>query len=121
MTNPGFGRVFSEHMVISDYEASSGWSTPILQPYGPITLDPAASILHYGQSIFEGLKCYAQKNGNVALFRPVENWKRMNESALRLAMPSIPKIFLYQQRKRSFDKIDLGFPTNEEKAYIFAL
>ncbi|MFZ9361960.1 MAG: branched-chain amino acid aminotransferase [Holophagaceae bacterium] len=91
MTNPGFGRVFSEHMVISDYEASSGWSTPILQPYGPITLDPAASILHYGQSIFEGLKCYAQKNGNVSLFRPVENWKRMNESAHRLAMPSIPE------------------------------
>jgi branched-chain amino acid aminotransferase len=89
MTNPGFGRVFTEHMVISDYEPSSGWSTPILQPYGPISLDPAASILHYGQSIFEGFKAYHQKDGNIAFFRPLENVKRMNQSALRLAMPSI--------------------------------
>ena len=91
MLNPGFGRVFSEHMVTSHYESSSGWSTPILQPYGSISLDPAASVLHYGQSIFEGFKAYHQKDGRIAFFRPLENIKRMNQSAIRLAMPPIPE------------------------------
>ncbi len=91
MTNPGFGKIFTEHMIMSQYDSSSGWSTPVLQPYGPLSLDPAASVLHYGQSIFEGFKAYYQQNGTIALFRPLENAKRMNQSAARLAMPSIPE------------------------------
>lgn len=92
MRHLGFGRIFSEHMVVAHYQEGQGWSTPILQSYGPIALDPAASVLHYGQSIFEGLKAYAQPDGGVAIFRPLENAKRFNQSAARLVMPPFPEL-----------------------------
>lgn len=85
----GFGRVFTENMVQIRY-ADGAWQRGELVPYGPITLDPAASVLHYGQAIFEGFKAYRQPDGGLATFRPEANGKRFAASAARLAMPALP-------------------------------
>jgi branched-chain amino acid aminotransferase len=91
MTNPGFGRVFTEHMVVISYKEGEGWGRGLLKPYGPIQLDPAASVLHYGQAIFEGFKAYHQHGGGVKSYRPEANARRFNASAKRLAMPELPE------------------------------
>ena len=91
MLNLGFGKVFSEHMIVIPYTAELGWGRGILKPYGPIVLDPAASVLHYGQAIFEGFKAYHQPDGHIRTFRPEANAHRFNQSARRLAMPEIPE------------------------------
>lgn len=85
----GFGRLFTEHMVTIRYEAGA-WQRGQLVPYAPLPLDPAASVLHYGQSIFEGFKAYRQPGGGIACFRPDANGKRFMASARRLAMPELP-------------------------------
>jgi len=90
MQNLGFGRIFTEHMVSLCFNADRGWHSGKLEPYAPITLDPAASVLHYGQAIFEGFKAYRQLSGGVATFRPDANARRFNASARRLAMPELP-------------------------------
>ena len=90
MQNPGFGKVFTEHMIVIPYNDELGWGRGVLKPYGPIVLDPAASVLHYGQAIFEGFKAYRQPDGHIKTFRPEANAHRFNASARRLAMPEIP-------------------------------
>jgi len=90
MKNLGFGRVFTEHMVTLRHTAELGWHAGKLEPYAPISLDPASSVLHYGQAIFEGFKAYRQPNGGIATFRPDANGQRFNASARRLAMPELP-------------------------------
>lgn len=90
MKDLGFGRVFTEHMVTIRYRAGEGWGRGLLSPYAPIALDPAASVLHYGQAIFEGFKAYRQPDGGIATFRPSANAHRFNHSAARLAMPALP-------------------------------
>jgi len=95
MTNPGFGRIFTDHMVVVPYVEGKGWGKGVLKAYGPIEMDPAASVLHYGQAIFEGFKAYKQPDGSLACFRPDANSRRFNASAARLAMPELPEeIFL---------------------------
>jgi len=89
LDNPGFGSLFSEHMVVIPY-ADGAWGRGALQPYGALTLDPASSVLHYGQAIFEGFKAYLHPDGSVKTFRPYENARRFNRSGARLAMPAIP-------------------------------
>jgi branched-chain amino acid aminotransferase len=91
LADPGFGRLFTEHMVTIRYAEGKGWYDARLEPYGPISLDPATSALHYGQEIFEGLKVYRQPDGSLALFRPEQNAKRFNRSAARLAMAQLPE------------------------------
>ncbi|WP_379920972.1 branched-chain amino acid aminotransferase [Erythrobacter sp. R86502] len=92
IADPGFGTVFTDHMVVIDYdEGLGGWQTPTIGPRGPISLDPAASVLHYAQEIFEGMKAYAHPEGGLSLFRPDANARRFNESAQRMAMPPIPE------------------------------
>ena len=92
IADPGFGTVFTDHMVTIDYdEAKGGWQTPVLGPREPIALDPAASVLHYAQEIFEGMKAYRHPDGILGLFRPEANAKRFNASADRLAMPNLPE------------------------------
>ena len=85
-----FGSVFSDHMLVCNYE-NGKWQTPKVTPYEPITLDPSAKIFHYGQSIFEGMKAYKDSDEKVWLFRPLENFKRLNISAKRLAIPELPE------------------------------
>ena len=91
LANPGFGTRFSDHMVVIEYSEEAGWHGASVQPYGPIALDPAASVLHYAQEIFEGLKAYRHPDGSMALFRPGANAARFNASARRLAMPELPE------------------------------
>lgn len=88
--NLAFGSVYSDHMLVCDYK-DGAWETPKITPYQPITLDPASKIFHYGQSIFEGMKAYKDTNGQIWLFRPLDNHKRFNISAKRLAIPEIPE------------------------------
>ncbi|WP_435208442.1 branched-chain amino acid aminotransferase [Streptomyces sp. bgisy034] len=85
-----FGQVFTDHMVTLRWSAERGWHDGRLEPYQALTLDPASSIFHYGQEIFEGMKAYRQENGAIALFRPEANAARFNLSAQRLAMPELP-------------------------------
>lgn len=85
-----FGRIFTDHMLLMKYkESEGGWSDPKIKPFGNLSLSPAASVLHYGQEIFEGLKAYRSPQGDIQLFRPKLNIKRMNTSAERLCMPTL--------------------------------
>lgn len=84
-----FGRTFTDHMFIWDYTEGIGWHDPRIVPYQPVVLDPAATIFHYGQTVFEGLKAYITKNEEVLLFRPDQNMKRLNKSNQRLCIPQI--------------------------------
>ncbi|MGB5437994.1 MAG: branched-chain amino acid aminotransferase, partial [Maribacter sp.] len=88
--NLSFGTVFTDHMLVSKYKNGS-WHAPEIIPYQPITLDPSAKIFHYGQSIFEGMKAYKDGNNDVWLFRPMDNCKRLNISAKRMAIPELPE------------------------------
>ena len=91
LKNPGFGRVFSDHMVTIRYHESKGWHDARIEPRAPIQMDPAAAVLHYAQEVFEGLKAYRTKDGGATMFRPLENARRFQQSAERLAMPSLPE------------------------------
>jgi branched-chain amino acid aminotransferase len=84
-----FGRSFTDHMFIWDYTEGKSWHDPRIVPYQPITLDPAATVLHYGQTVFEGLKAYLTKDEQILLFRPDQNMKRLNRSNDRMCMPQI--------------------------------
>ena len=99
MTNPGFGRIFTDHMVVVPYKEGEGWGKGVLKAYGPIEMDPAASVLHYGQAIFEGFKAYKQQDGSIATFRPEANSRRFNTSAARLAMPDLPEAIFLEAAK----------------------
>lgn len=113
LANPGFGTRFTDHMVSIDWSEEAGWHNPEVLPYGPIALDPAASVLHYAQEIFEGLKAYRHPDGSMALFRPQANAKRFNASARRLAMPELPeKLFIAAIREMVAADKD-WFPTVE--------
>lgn len=90
LANPGFGRHFTDHMVGIRWSLQGGWHRPRVRPYGPITLDPAAAVLHYGQEIFEGMKAYRHDDGSIWTFRPDANAARMQRSARRLALPELP-------------------------------
>ena len=87
----GFGNLFTDHMFLMDYSPDQGWHDARIVPYGPLTLDPAASVLHYGQACFEGLKAYRGPDGKVRLFRPDCNGRRMMQSMRRMCMPEIPE------------------------------
>ena len=85
--NLGFGKYFTDHMLVMTY-AEGKWSEPEIVPYDDFKLEPCTNVLHYGQGIFEGLKAYKDADGNITMFRPYENMKRMNKSAERLCMPT---------------------------------
>ncbi|MFD6095377.1 branched-chain amino acid aminotransferase [Nocardiopsis flavescens] len=91
LESPGFGQVFTDHMVSIRYTEGRGWHDAKLEPYGPLSLDPATSALHYAQEIFEGLKAYRHPDGSLASFRPEANAARFNRSAVRMAMPELPE------------------------------
>lgn len=96
LADPAFGQVFTDHMVDICWSAQGGWHRPRVQPYGPISLDPAAAVLHYGQEIFEGLKAYRWADGSIRTFRADENAKRLQDSARRLALPELPTEYFLQ-------------------------
>ena len=87
----GFGQIFTDHMFLMDYSADIGWHNARIVPFGALSIHPASTVLHYGSEIFEGLKAYRRADGKVQLFRPIENIRRMNNSAERLCLPQIPE------------------------------
>ncbi len=87
----GFGKIFTDHMFMMDWNSEKGWYNARIVPFGRIDIHPASTVLHYGSEIFEGLKAYRRKDGKVQMFRPIENIRRMNRSAERLCLPEIPE------------------------------
>ncbi len=88
-----FGTLFTDHMFNMDYMPNKGWYNPRIEPYGPIVMDPSTMVLHYGQAVFEGLKAYRTAFGGIQLFRPRDNFKRMNRSCRALCIPEIDESF----------------------------
>ncbi|MES2987212.1 MAG: branched-chain amino acid aminotransferase [Pseudomonadota bacterium] len=100
LANPGFGKIFTDHMVVIKYHADRGWHDAKVMPRGPLMIDPACAVLHYAQEIFEGLKAYRTPDGGAALFRASANAARFRESAERMAMAPLPdEMFLSSIRK----------------------
>jgi len=124
--NIGFGKLFTDHMFVADYK-NGEWTDLRIVPYGPFDLSPATSAIHYGQSIFEGMKAFANANNDheITLFRPEENAKRLNRSAVRMAMPEIPEALFLQALKELLQLDRAWVPRTEGGAlyvrpYMFA-
>jgi branched-chain amino acid aminotransferase len=96
----GFGTLFTDYMFSMDYDPQQGWHNPRIEPYGPIAMDPSTMVLHYGQEVFEGLKAYRTASGAIQLFRPQENFKRMNRSCQLLCIPQFDPDFLLAALKQ---------------------
>jgi branched-chain amino acid aminotransferase len=99
LANPGFCNSMTDHMVDICWSETGGWHRPRIQPYGPIELDPAAAVLHYGQEIFEGMKAYRHADGSIWTFRPDANARRMQASAARMALPELPVEYFLESLK----------------------
>src|SRR6266850_1565426 len=84
-----FGTVFTDHMFVVDFQEEKGWYDPRVEPYAPLSLDPATAVLHYGQSLFEGLKAFRGKDGTIRLFRPQKHVERLNRTATRMTIPQL--------------------------------
>jgi len=100
LADPGFGNHFTDHMVDVCWSEKGGWHRPRVSPYGPISLDPAAAVLHYAQEIFEGMKAYRHADDSIHTFRPYENAARMQRSALRMALPELPSEIFIESLKQ---------------------
>ncbi|HSO19888.1 MAG TPA: branched-chain amino acid aminotransferase [Desulfosarcina sp.] len=92
-TKLGFGTIFTDHMFNMDYSVEKGWHNPRIEPYAPLVMEPSTMVLHYGQGVFEGLKAYRNVRGGVQLFRPRENFKRLNASNRKLCIPEVDEAF----------------------------
>ncbi len=97
-----FGKDFSDHMFECDY-IDGAWQNPVIRPYGPLTISPAAKVFHYGQAVFEGMKAYKDDNGKVFLFRPDQNHARINKSSVRMAIPEFPKDIFFEALHKLID------------------
>ena len=116
LVDPGFGRVFTDHMAIARYSAGEGWHEAKITARRPLTLEPGTSVLHYAQEIFEGLKAYRRPGGRFALFRPEANARRFNASARRMAMPELPEE-MFLESLRALVRADRAWiPDSEEGA-----
>lgn len=112
----GFGKYFTDHIFISKYTSEKGWHNHQIKPYSNLSMDPAACVYHYGQALFEGLKAFKQQDGQVAIFRPEFNAKRMNFGAQRLHMPDVPND-LFVQACKELVKVEKDWiPTNKGSA-----
>lgn len=113
--NLGFGNYFTDHMFVADYKDGE-WVSAEIIPYGPLSFEPALSAIHYGQSIFEGIKAYRMKDGSAAIYRPLENMKRFNRSALRMEMPEVPEELFIGGMKKLLEVDDEWIPHELEHA-----
>lgn len=125
-TKLGFGKIFTDHMFIMNYDEGQGWHDARIVPYGPIPMDPASMCLHYGQADFEGLKAYRTADGKIQLFRPDQNMARMNLSNDRLCIPKIDEAFAIEAIK-TLVKVDEDWVPHADgtslyiRPYIFAI
>ena len=120
LQKPGFGNFFTDHMVTIDWSEEEGWHDAQVRPYEALELYPAATVFHYGQAIFEGLKAYRHADGDVYTFRPEQNARRFQRSARRLAMPELPEdVFLESLRQLvEIDKRWVPAASGEESLYL---
>jgi len=109
----GFGKLFTDHMLVMEYHKETGWQEPEIKPYGNFSLDPATMALHYGQEIFEGLKAYKTSDGHTLLFRPEDNFKRMNKSGERLCIPPLDTKKAFASLLELIKLDDAWIPTEE--------
>lgn len=116
--NLGFGLTYTDHMFIMDYNKTDGWHDARIVPFGPIPLHPAAVVLHYGAEVFEGLKAYRTKDGTVQMFRPLDNIRRMNDSAERLCLPAVAENDALQALKE-FVKLEEDFVPHKEGTSLY--
>lgn len=119
LVDPGFGNHFTDHMVDVCWSEKGGWHRPRVMPYGPISLDPAAAVLHYGQEIFEGIKAYRHQDGSIWTFRPEQNAARMQHSARRLAMPELPTDLFIESLRRLVSVDESWTPSDGEGSLYF--
>lgn len=115
--NLSFGTVFTDHLLECDY-SNGQWQQPVIKPYAPLALDPSAKVFHYGQAIFEGMKAYRDDNDAIWLFRPDENYKRFNSSAVRMAMPEVPE-FVFMEGLKQLLKLDQAWIKNENGSSMY--
>ncbi|KQQ04079.1 MULTISPECIES: branched-chain amino acid aminotransferase [unclassified Rathayibacter] len=115
---PGFGVHFTDHMVDLCWSRAGGWHRPRVQAYGPISLDPAASVLHYAQEIFEGMKAYRHADGSIWTFRPTANAARLQRSARRLALPELPTE-LFVESLRQLIAVDGDWVPSEPETSLY--
>ncbi|MBM6575334.1 branched-chain amino acid aminotransferase [Microvirga sp. SRT01] len=118
MIDPGFGRVFTDHMAVIRFSDADGWHDPHVTARAPLQIDPASSVLHYAQEIFEGLKAYRLEDGGTALFRPDANARRFQDSARRLAMPELPENLFIESIERLVDADRDWIPGGEGALYL---
>lgn len=114
----GFGKVFTDHMFVMEFDRENGWHDARIVPYGNISISPASTVLHYGAEIFEGMKAYRRPDGEIQLFRPMDNFDRMNDSADRLCLPRIDGEFCLKALKTLID-IDRDWVPSAEGASLY--
>ncbi|KAA2218207.1 branched-chain amino acid aminotransferase [Maribacter flavus] len=115
--NLKFGSVYTDHMLVCDYR-NGAWQAPKIMPYQSIALDPSAKVFHYGQAIFEGMKAYKDDKGDIFLFRPLENQKRLNISAKRLAIPELPED-IFMEGLTTLLQLDSDFIPTQEGSSLY--
>ncbi len=114
----GFGQIFTDHMFLMDYELGRGWHSPRIVPYGNFSMDPATTVYHYGQAIFEGSKCYRRADGGLQLFRPKDNMARMSRSAKRMCMPELDEETAFEGLKKLLE-IDQDWVPHKEGTSLY--
>ena len=114
----GFGKIFTDHMFMMDFDRENGWHDARIVPFGNISVSPASTVLHYGAEIFEGMKAYRRPDGEIQLFRPLDNFARMNDSADRLCLPRIDGDFCLKALKKLID-IDRDWVPSAEGASLY--
>jgi branched-chain amino acid aminotransferase len=118
LSDPGFGKHFTDHMVQIDWTVDAGWHAARVVPYGPLQLDPAAAVLHYAQEIFEGLKAYRHADGSIWTFRPEKNAERLQRSARRLALPELATEDFVESLKQLV-AVDGGWVPSEPETSLY--
>ena len=117
-TKLGFGTYFSDHMFVLNYDSEVGWHDPRIVPYGPFSIEPSAMVLHYAQEVFEGLKAYRRADGGVQLFRPQSNIRRMNESCLRMSIPTLDED-LFLEAMKQLVLLDIDWVPSEPDTSLY--
>ena len=120
LSAPGFGKYFTDHMVAIDWNTEEGWHNARVEPYQQVQMDPASSVFHYGQAIFEGLKAYRGEGGKIVTFRPEQNARRFQNSAARMAMPELPEELFLESLRQIVDIDQRWVPQGggEESLYL---
>ena len=114
----GFGKYFTDHMFLLNYEVGKGWHDARVVPYAPLELDPSAMVFHYAQEVFEGMKAYRTPDGGVQLFRPYDNARRMNDSCERLCIPPVPED-LFVEAVKTLVSVDADWVPTEPETSLY--